>query len=72
MAKRTSRLGRLWTRATVPEVPATPAATPADLDTLWRTAYRQALSAGNQPATARRIADDVVRQVKARDNEATS
>jgi hypothetical protein len=66
-------LGRLWTRpAPAPEVPAIPAATPADLDTLWQRAYAQALAASNGERMARRIADDVVSQVRARDNEVAS
>jgi hypothetical protein len=56
-------LGLLWQRE-----PATDG-TPADLDQLWQRAHAQAIAAGNGDAMARRIADDVVRQVKARDNE---
>lgn len=67
MAKKNSRLGRLWVRPD-PQPPAE-TAPPADLDTLWQRAYAQALAAGNGERMSQRIADDVVRQVRARDNE---
>lgn len=66
MAKKRERLGLLWVRENLPD---DDAFTTADLDKLWQRAYQQAIAAGNGERMARRIADDVVRQVRARDNE---
>lgn len=66
MAKKTSRLGRLWIKQSLPD---DDAFTPADLDRLWQRAYSDAIATGQGEAEAKRIADAVVRQLKARDNE---
>ncbi len=66
MAKK-QRLGLLWIRENLTD---DDAFTPADLDLLWQRAYSDAIATGQGEAEAKRIADAVVRELKARDNEA--
>ena len=70
MAKKPSRLGKLFTRRAITITPDAPLTTPADVDRIWHETFENAIRCGNGDIVARTIADEVVKRIEQRDHVA--